>query len=196
MTGKRLALILAAFIAAAPLVVSGVASAQSVSSPTPTPRAQATNAFSDNYFSNAGPGALIDGTVRIVNNSGLTEYAEIYVVADDQELKECCSCKLTQGGERILSVLNDLTNNPANGVVAPDGNLALISSSANSDTTPVPSGSLQAWSTHDQGNGWLTEDPFTGLALSPKTESTLAAECAAVQLIGSGAGICTCGVGD
>ena len=38
--------------------------------------------------------------------------ANIYVFDDDQELQECCSCKLTADSVQTFSVINDLTSNP------------------------------------------------------------------------------------
>jgi hypothetical protein len=196
--GKRALLTLVAALAVAAFTMSGVARAAATPTATPTAKASPTAAFSVDYYSNAGSTAsnAIPASVRVCNVSGATEYGLFYVTDQDQELKECCSCEFTNGACRTLAVDGDLTANPANGEATANGNIALISASSSSDTKPVASGSLAAWSTHDQGNGWLTETPFTGEALSSTAESNLAAECSAVILVGSGTGICTCGTGD
>ncbi len=192
--GKRALLTLVA-LAVTAFTMSGVALAASPTA-TPTPKAAATAAFSVDYYSNAGSDSGIPASVRVCNVSGATEWGLFYVTDQDQELKECCSCEFTNGSCRTLAVDGDLTANPANGEATANGNIALISASSSSDTKPVASGSLAAWSTHDQGNGWLTETPFTGETLSTTAESNLAAECSAVILVGSGTGICSCGTGD
>jgi hypothetical protein len=172
-------------LAAAALLLSsyaGVASAQT--------------AYQINYYSNAP--STPDGTVRIINPSGGNLCALIYVTDKDQELRECCGCTLSDRGTRILSVNTDLTLNPANGVPSSDGSVAIVSSaSTNCDgKAPKPTPELAAFETHPQAGGLLTEDEFTPEPLSIAEIQHLAGQCAAIQLVGSGTGVCTCGIGD
>jgi len=200
--GKRVLLTLAAALAAAPFIASGGARAASPT-PHPTPAA-AQGVFQNTYYSNADIiGAESEGypTVRIVNDSGSDLCALIYVTDKDQEMKECCGCLITNGGTDILGVSDDLTNNPANGVPTINGSIGIISSAASAcnPSAPKVTPQLEAWSTHYQitlASGTLTEDEFTALPLSSAAQSDLVAECAAIQLIGSGKGICTCGSGE
>jgi len=207
--GKRVLLTLAAALAVAPFIMSGIASATPTATPKPTP-APATGELSNNYFSNAGVSGLPTGQVRIVNNSGGYLCANIYVTDPYQEMSECCSCPLSDKAARILSINNDLTANPGTGVTLTDGSIAIVSSaggpSAGASTsdsvacgdpaTAKPAPELSAWATHPQTGGYLTEEEFTPVPLAKTALADLQAECAALELIGSGHGICTCGSGD
>jgi len=209
---KRVLLTLATALAAAPFIVSGVARA---ASPTPKPTPAPTlNVLSNNYFSNANtdPNTVVvpSGQVRIVNNSGSSLCANIYVTDPYQEMSECCSCPLSDKAARILSINNDLTANPGTGVTLTDGSIAIVSSaggpSAGASTsdsvacgdpaTAKPAPELSAWATHAQTDALLTETEFTPVPLAKAALADLQSECAALELIGSGHGICTCGTGD
>lgn len=200
MIGRRGLIILVALLAAAPLAMSGIASAQAASpTATPTPK-PASNSVSSNYYSNAG--GFPDGTVRLVNTSGSFLCANIYVTDKDQEMKECCSCPVSNSGTRIISVNTDLTSNPVNGVGTSDGSISVVSSLAGTGGTCVSAASekaasqLAAWATHPDASGLLTEDEFA-LAPAPTSAAISGFEkgCAAIALIGSGTGVCTCGSG-
>ena len=186
-------------LAAAALLLSsyaGVASAQGTPTPTPTPGFSIAGVYQINYYSNAPSSP--DGTVRIINPSGGNLCALIYVTDKDQELRECCGCTLSDRSTRILSVNTDLTNNPANGVPSSDGSVAIVSSaSTNCDgKAPKPTPELAAFETHPLGGGILTEDEFTPEPLSKAEIQNLASQCSAIELVGSGTGKCTCGIGD
>jgi len=206
--GKRVLLTLALALAAAPFIVSGVARA---ASPTPKPTPAPTqNVLSNNYFSNANTADYPSGQVRIVNNSGNSLCANIYVTDPYQEMSECCSCSLSDKSTRILSINTDLTDNPGTGVTLTDGSIAIVSSaggpSAGASTsdsvacgdpaTAKPAPELSAWATHPQAGVLLTETEFTPVPLAAAALKDLQSECAALELIGSGHGICTCGTGD
>ena len=198
--GKRMLLTLAAALAVAPLIVSGVAGATPTPTPKPTP-APVSNVLSNNYFSNAGVSGLPAGQVRIVNNSGGYLCANIYVTDPYQEMIECCACNLSDKATRILSVNTDLTANPGTGVAVSDGSVAIVSgaatgSSCGDPATARPAPELSAWETHPQTGGFLTEEEFTPVPLAKAALADLQAECAALELIGSGHGICSCGTGD
>jgi len=190
---------------------SGVASAQDV--------------YKVNYFSNnittvpdvSSQPLPPDGTVRI-DNPGLTYgtlCAMIYVFDQDQQMTECCGCPETDNGLRTLSIRSDLTSNPLTGVVSRNGVIKVVSAAINglpsdpcipaSDVSPTPN--LRVWVTHI-GNplGPLVTDPFLNYPIT-ETESSnstlgsaelanLQAQCAFINILGSGAGVCSCGTGD
>ena len=194
--GKRVLLTLALALAAAPFIVSGVARA---ASPTPKPTPAPTqNVLSNNYFSNANTADYPSGQVRIVNNSGNSLCANIYVTDPYQEMSECCSCSLSDKSTRILSINTDLTDNPGTGVVLATGSIAIVSSagSCGDPAKAKPAPELSAWATHPQTAELLTETEFTPVPLASAALADLQAECAALELIGSGHGICSCGTGD
>ena len=194
--GKRVLLTLALALAAAPFIVSGVARA---ASPTPKPTPAPTqNVLSNNYFSNANTADYPSGQVRIVNNSGNSLCANIYVTDPYQEMSECCSCSLSDKSTRILSINTDLTDNPGTGVVLATGSIAIVSSagSCGDPAKAKPAPELSAWATHPQTAELLTETEFTPVPLAAAALKDLQSECAALELIGSGHGICTCGTGD
>ncbi|HLW70281.1 MAG TPA: hypothetical protein VKS22_06640 [Candidatus Binataceae bacterium] len=178
-------------------LLTSAALALALPSPTPTPSGAQNGVYQVNYYSNAGSTTDPDGTVRIVNPSGSSLCALIYVTDEDQELRECCGCNVTDRGTRILSVDTDLTSNPANGVSTVNGSVAIVSSSAtNCDASLAKtSGNLAAYETHPQNDGTLTEDEFTPSPLSRPELNGLQTACAAIELVGSGKGICSCGTG-
>jgi len=198
--GKRVLLTLALALAAAPFIMSGVAGATPTPTPKPTPP-PAQNELSNNYFSNANTAGEPLGQVRIVNNSGSSLCANIYVTDPYQEMSECCACNLSDKSTRILSINTDLTDNPGTGVVLTTGSIAIVSGTASGDTcgdpaTAKPKPELSAWATHPQTADLLTEEEFTPVPLATAALADLQSECAALELIGSGHGICTCGTGD
>jgi hypothetical protein len=195
--GKRVLLTLALALAAAPFIMSGVAGATPTPTPKPSP-APTLNVLSNNYFSNANTAGEPLGQVRIVNNSGSSLCANIYVTDPEQEMSECCACNLSDKSTRILSINSDLTANPGTGVVLANGSIAIVSSagSCGDPATAKPKPELSAWATHPQAGDFLTEEEFTPVPLASAALADLQAECAALELIGSGHGICSCGTGD
>jgi len=173
-------------------VGAGVASAQDV--------------YKVNYFSNNAAPAP-DATVRI-DNPGLTYgnlCAMIYVFDADQQLTECCGCVETHNGLRTLSVRSNLTSNPLTGVVSRNGVVKIVSSAVNDSpcdpTSNVsPKANLRAWVTHIQnavGTTWpITETESSDSTLGATELANLQAQCAFVNILGSGQGICSCGTGD
>jgi len=182
------ALVLAGLIS----VGAGVASAQDV--------------YKLNYFSNNAAPAP-DATVRI-DNPGLTYgnlCAMIYVFDADQQLTECCGCVETHNGLRTLSVRANLTSNPLTGVVSRNGVIKIVSAAVNNSpcdpTSNVsPKANLRAWVTHVQnavGATWpITETESSDSTLGATELANLQAQCAFVNILGSGQGICSCGTGD
>jgi hypothetical protein len=176
---------------------AGVASAQ-------------TDVYRLNYFAN-NTGAFPDETVRITN-PGLfygNLCAMIYVFDNDQQLTECCGCVETHNGLRTLSVKRDLTSNPLTGVISSNGVIKIVSAAVNNSpcdaTSNVsPKANLRAWATHTQNlvvNGNvvsfpITETEFSDSTLGATELANLQAQCAFLNILGSGHGICTCGTGD
>jgi len=196
-----------------PLVVVGVLVAG-------TAVASAQDVYKVNYFDINAPvlGGLPvpDGTVRI-SNPGLTYgnlCAMIYVFAADQQLAECCGCVETHNGLRKLSIRHNLTSNPLTGVVPFSGLIKVVSAAVNgggmtppcdptANVTPTPN--LRVWVTHIQ-NGesfgtfplvWPTTETESSDSTLGATElASLQAQCSFINILGSGAGVCSCGSGD
>ncbi|HXO32820.1 MAG TPA: hypothetical protein VN901_10750 [Candidatus Acidoferrales bacterium] len=168
--------------------------------------AMAQDVFKVNYFSNNAAPAP-DATVRI-DNPGLTYgnlCAMIYVFDADQQLTECCGCVETHNGLRTLSVRRDLTSNPLTGVVSSNGVIKVVSAAVNNSpcdpTTNVkPTANLRVWVTHIQnpvGTAFpITETESSNSALGATELANLQAQCAFINILGSGHGTCSCGTGD
>jgi hypothetical protein len=168
--------------------------------------AMAQDVYKLNYFSNNAAPAP-DATVRI-DNPGLTYgnlCAMIYVFDADQQLSECCGCVETHNGLRTLSVRRDLTSNPLTGRVSTTGVIKVVSAAINnspcdptSNVTPTPN--LRVWNTHIQnpvGAAFpITETESSDSTLGATELANLQAQCAFVNILGSGQGICSCGTGD
>jgi len=194
----------AAVIACLTLVSVSVASAQDV---------YRINYFSNNYPVGTVTPAAPDATVRI-DNPGLVYgnlCAMIYVFDWDQQMTECCGCVETHNGLRTLSVRNNLTNNPLTGKVSLNGVIKIVSASVNNtpcDPTAnvAPKANLRSWATHIQnavplgsfgGAVWpITETESTDSTLGATELANLQAQCAFINILGSGNGVCSCGVGD
>jgi len=165
-----------------------------------------TDVYKVNYFSNNAAPAP-DATVRI-DNPGLTYgnlCAMVYVFDADQQLSECCGCVETHNGLRTLSVRRDLTSNPLTGRVSTNGVIKVVSAAVNnspcdptSNVTATPN--LRVWVTHIQnpvGAAFpITETESSDSTLGATELANLQAQCAFINILGSGQGICSCGTGD
>jgi hypothetical protein len=168
--------------------------------------ASAQDVYKINYFSNNAAPAP-DATVRI-SNPGLTYgnlCAMVYVFDADQQLTECCGCIETHNGLRTLSVRSNLTSNPLTGVVSRNGVIKVVSAAVNNSpcdpTSNVkPTANLRAWVTHIQnavGTAFpITETESSDSTLGATELANLQAQCAFINILGSGQGICSCGTGD
>jgi hypothetical protein len=171
-----------------------------------TSAAMAQDVYKVNYFSNNFAPAP-DATVRI-DNPGLTYgnlCAMIYVFDYDQQLTECCGCVESHNGLRTLSVRSNLTSNPLTGVVAPTGVIKVVSAAVNNSpcdpTSNVsPKANLRVWVTHIQnavGTAYpITETESSDSTLGATELANLQAQCAFINILGSGQGVCSCGTGD
>lgn len=151
------------------------------------------------YFSNANTASAPDGTVRLTdpNTNGGNIYAAIYVFDPYQELTECCECLLTPDGLRTLSVDKDLTGNPLTGVVLNTGLIKIVSTTGLSASKLYPVPAIRSWATHIQNSTFaVTETASQDATLSSTEQGRLGSECYAIQLVGSGKGVCSCGTGD
>jgi hypothetical protein len=159
------------------------------------------------YFNNANTSGAPDATIRIDNpgTSGGNLCAAIFVFDVSQEMSECCSCLVTPDGLRTLSVNTDLTSNPEIGKTLTQGVIKIVSSKAQGSVCPNPTGpsglnptpAVRAWTTHIQNSNFtLTETNAQDATLSSTEVTLLQNACHAIHLVGSGAGICTCGTGD
>src|SRR5580698_5420485 len=185
-------LLVAAAIVGFAIIGAGAASAQDV--------------FKVNYFSNNAAPAP-DATVRI-DNPGLTYgnlCAMVYVFDADQQMTECCGCVETHNGLRTLSVRRNLTSNPLTGRVSTNGVIKVVSAAVNNSpcdpTSNVsPKANLRVWNTHIQnpvGAAFpITETESSDSTLGATELANLQAQCAFVNILGSGHGICSCGTGD
>lgn len=208
--------LLTVFVVLAALAVPSVAQAQQVF-------------WHVNYFDNNVSNAP-DSKVRIVNSGAVAPLsllggdvcAMTYVFTPDQQLEECCGCKVTPDALLILSVSNNLTNNTLNSQSIPAGVVKVVESLPNVPpgtarpgsnpvcdpaSPPVATGIgaavLALWGTHNQdtGNGsfQITETGdssvfsiFVGATGSTEPQ-TLAALCLLdIQINGSGQGRCQC----
>lgn len=171
-----------------------------------TTTALAQDVYKLNYFSNNAAPAP-DATVRI-DNPGLTYgnlCAMIYVFDLDQQLTECCGCVETHNGLRTISVRANLTSNPLTGVVSRNGMIKVVSAAVNNspcDPTAnvTPKANLRVWVTHIQnavGTAYpITETESSDSTLGATELANLQAQCAFINILGSGQGICSCGTGD
>jgi hypothetical protein len=172
--------------------------------------ASAQDVYKLNYFAHNNtlfsPGSP-DETVRI-SNPGLTYgnlCAMIYVFDNDQQLTECCGCVETHNGLRTLSVRSELTSNPLTGVRSVNGVIKIVSAAVNNSpcdptSNVTPKANLRSWGTHNQNPVGaffpITETEFSDSALGATELANLQAQCAFIGILGSGHGICTCGIGD
>jgi len=186
------------------------------------------------YFDNANVPGYNDATVRI-NNVGIIpgtgvagvgdQCALIYVWAADQQLAECCGCRITPNGLIRLSVNNNLTGNALTGGSVTKGTFVIVPSLPNAAALPAPPGSsagcnpavvaiqtalgntvISAWATHVQDSGEQTEGNFIAginntarnADFSAAAVVAAAAKCQVANILGgSGHGLCNCaGDGD
>jgi hypothetical protein len=170
--------------------------------------AQTPDTLKVNYYSNAN-GAGPDATVQITNvgtSVGITGdkdgdlCALIYVLEPDQQLTECCGCLVTADGLVTISVNLDLTSNPLTGTTPTSGDIKIVSSKPTvtgcNPVMPSPAAGIRAWATHIQNGNKTTETAFSDATLSAGELSGLVKGCNTAITEGSGAGVCSCGLGE
>ena len=163
-----------------------------------------------NYFSAVAGG--VDTTVRVAATGGYGNNlcAAVYVFDKDQQMAECCGCRISENGLRTFSLSKDLTANPLTGVLSNTGSVMMVTADYESNSTcdasaVTPEGLGTAWATHLQSgaqtgttqNGTVvSETPFSRTPLNPALLSALQAQCMFIEQLGSGQGVCKCGSGD
>src|SRR5438445_6180274 len=160
------------------------------------------------HFDNANVPGFNDATVRVTNvglipSTGVAgvgdQCALIYVWAHDQQLAECCGCRITPNGLIKLSVNNNLTGNALTGGTVTKGTFVIVESAPNAAALSAPAGSsvrcigvtgvqtcalpisISAWATHVQDSGEQTEGNFiagsNNTALNRSEERRVGKEC-------------------
>ncbi|HMK22184.1 MAG TPA: hypothetical protein VK466_07595 [Terriglobales bacterium] len=135
--------------------------------------------------------------------------ADIYLFDRNQEMLECCQCRLTANALLVLKFGISLDNNPLTGFPAPQaGVLKIISDNqANCDaTSPVPTPNLRAWLDNEAfaptgvivglNNRVRSMEQFAQVPLQADELAFLGQACSFVQFLGSGKGVCTCPTSD
>jgi len=121
--------------------------------------------------------------------------ADIYVFHSDQQMSECCGCKVTPDGLLTLGLRSNLLSNPLTGVVGKSGTIRIVSSVPNGGlcdaSSPGGTAELVAWGT-PLGTSAFTETAFKEAAFNASELSKLATECGFIQAHGSGHGVCRC----
>ncbi|WP_263352211.1 Ig-like domain-containing protein [Acidicapsa acidisoli] len=157
------------------------------------------------YFATRPNG--IDTALR-VTNPGSDEpnlCVMVYVFDQDQQMSECCGCRISGDGLRTFSLNKDLIGNPLTGRVSTSGSILLatgdyVSNPSCNASSINPTGTARAWSTHLQANSanssTVSEEPLSETPLNATLTLALQAQCSFVQQLGGGQGICTCGTGD
>lgn len=160
-----------------------------------------------NYFTNANVAGVSSATVNASNPAltGTNLCAMFYVFGPNEVMTECCGCEVSKDDLRTLLINDDLTDNPLTGVEPTSGVIQIVPSDiANNPscdpTSITPEGAILAWATHLQNvlqdSFDVTETDFRSVPLSGSEQSHLEEQCAAVQRLGSGLGVCRCGTGD
>jgi hypothetical protein len=170
--------------------------------------ASAQDVYKVNYFSNNTVAGAPDATVRI-DNPGLTYgnlCAMIYVFAADQQMAECCGCMQSHNNLTTYSVSHNLASpfQTLTGEFTPSGVIKIVSASptggvCDPTTGVTPKSNLRAWATHVQnkvGTAFpITETEFSDSTLGATELANLQAQCAFINILGSGFGICSCSTG-
>lgn len=168
--------------------------------------AQITGPYLVDYFSNNGAAGQ---SLRLVNfgtnGTPLTSpvgdvCANIYVFDANQEMVECCSCRITPNGLLTLDKLNRLTINPVTSVIPVNGDIKVVSTIAGTTCTPLTyngglTDSIVGFGTHFQilpSGTWITETNVPAAQLSALEQSFLTQACQFARYLGSGKGVCTC----
>jgi hypothetical protein len=158
------------------------------------------------YFANANTAGAQDATLRLDNDGAAAAAnlcADIFIFDPNEEMSECCSCLETPDGLRKLSINTNLTSNPLTGVLLTDGVIKIVPAATSGGSCPVPfrvttvaGAEIQGWATHIQDTTFIvTETASQVSTLSTAEQSNLAQQCGAIEKVGSGKGICSCGSG-
>jgi hypothetical protein len=167
------------------------------------------------YYSNANTVNVPDGTLRLVNDgaqtpnpggrpqpdgsSGGDVCASIYVFDNNENMQECCSCKITPNGYLSLGVNSNLTSNNAPSVRLTRGVIKVVSSHLNSGacdpTFDAPVIGIRGWLTHITRIGGLEVDveELKDSSFGANEETDLVEDCSVILSTGHGVtGVCSC----
>ena len=162
------------------------------------------DAYQVGYLANFTHG---DSFVNLTNAGSVTGggldnpiCANVYVLAEDQQLIGCCACPLTANHLKTLSAKNDLISNtltpgvPQAVTVALQANKSAVCNAATVTTASLVPG-LRAWSVTlhalPSGAGYtVTEPAFQKATIGADEFTKLTSYCGFIQVIGSGYGIC------
>jgi hypothetical protein len=151
------------------------------------------------YFA-TGPNTQ-DTTLRITNPDGNEPNlcAMLYVFDQDQQMAECCGCRIARDGLRTLSLNTDLISNPLTGRTPVSGSVFLLTADYAGNSTCnaasfTPDGMAIAWATHLQSSA-TTEESLSQTPLNATLSSALQAQCTFIEQLGGGRGRCSCGTG-
>jgi hypothetical protein len=163
--------------------------------------------YAVSYYANANTAGAPDGTLQLVNDGNASDAspagdlcAAIYVFDDNENMQECCSCRITPNGYLSLSINSNLTANNAPNKTLHRGVIKIVSSAPSGGvcdptTTNVHRG-IREWLTHIEkvGTGFdhSTEDlKDSNLGVSEMTD--LAEDCSLIRSAGHGVtGVCSC----
>jgi len=156
--------------------------------------------FMVGYYENARVSGAPDAQLRLTNdgNTNANLYADIYVLNNDEQMEECCSCSVTPDGYLDLDVNSDLLGNQLTPENATPRGVIKVLSSTTLDTAPTPTGGIRGWLSHVQngaaaGAYTITDTDLKDSVLSPIEESfDLAETCSFVLELGHPAGACSC----
>jgi hypothetical protein len=173
------------------------------------------SSYNYGYFVNANTPGIPEAHMYVVNpgSTGGTSpggdlCANVYVFATDQQMLECCSCKVTPDGMRTFGVNTHLTNDPLTAAVPHSGVIKIVSSAvpgsissiggsckSAAGTTYAAYGYLGTWVTHvnDAHQLSVSETHFLAGFLSTTELANLQNICNFIQTSGTAIGLCSCG---
>ena len=140
------------------------------------------------------------GSAVTTGNAVTNICTNVYVFSPDEQLVACCSCVVTPNALVSLSARNDLIANTLTPAVPNSITVKLLASAGTScNAANVPAANLapgmRAWATtlHASpvaGTYAVTETQFSPAVLSAPELARITSECAFIQVVGSGYGIC------
>jgi hypothetical protein len=162
------------------------------------------------YYANANDpnSAVPDGTLQLVNDGNASDAspagdlcAAIYVFDNNENMQECCSCRVTPNGYLSLSVNSNLTaNNPPNNALH-RGVIKIVSSTPSGGVCdPTTANShihrgIHGWLTHIEkvGTGYQSSaEDLKDSTLGVSEAGDLAEDCRLVRSPNGVTGVCSC----
>jgi len=135
----------------------------------------------------------------VVNNASQNICINLYTFDPQEELISCCTCTVTPNGLVSLSVVKSLISNPLTPAIPTAVVVKAVASTGAcnaSQVGPLAHG-LVAWSTTLHQNTStasktysVTENPFSGAALTAAELAHITSFCGFIQADGTGYGIC------